>query len=103
VAEDEGLIRRLMAKLLDAQGHKVFEAEDGETALEFFRSERPDVVITDIRMPGMDGIALMREVRAVAPEAEVILITGFAERTWSSRRCGREHRTSWRSPSTSTP
>ncbi|MBI5446354.1 MAG: response regulator [Deltaproteobacteria bacterium] len=79
VADDEELLRRLLAKLLVSQGHKVVTAPDGDAALELFTRYRPDIVISDIRMPGMDGIALAEEIRAQDPEAEIILITAYAD------------------------
>lgn len=79
VADDEEPVRRVLAKLLLSQGHEVLTAPDGTSALELFRDERPDVVISDIRMPGMDGIALTQAIRSLDPEAEVILITGHAD------------------------
>ena len=55
----------------------VGEAPDGEIALPMIRDEKPDILITDIRMPFMDGIALCKEVRRVMPWMQIVILSGF--------------------------
>ncbi|MGH7256220.1 MAG: sigma-54-dependent transcriptional regulator [Nitrospirales bacterium] len=71
------LLRELMAK----EGHRVQSADSAQAALELLRQEPVDVVITDIQMPGMDGLALLGEVRQYAPETLVILLTAYGSLT----------------------
>ncbi|MFN3986001.1 MAG: EAL domain-containing protein [Rhodocyclaceae bacterium] len=63
VVDDVAINRELLAVVLRARGHRVVEASDGLTALEMVRRERPDLVICDILMPGMDGYAFVRALR----------------------------------------
>ncbi|MBF0259647.1 MAG: response regulator, partial [Desulfamplus sp.] len=63
---------------LTAYGYNVFVAEDGQTGLEMFEKERPQIVFTDLKMPGMDGIEVLRNIRAFH-ETEVIIITGHGD------------------------
>ena len=67
------LVNRLIKREIDASG-----AESGEKALELVRKFDYDVIILDIRMPGMDGIETLRQVKSIKPLVEVILLTGHA-------------------------
>ena len=60
VCDDEELIRWSLAEHLRQEGHEVFEAEDGQECLEQIAAHAPDLVLTDIKMPRMDGIELLR-------------------------------------------
>ena len=72
-AETLALLREVVAK----EGYQVETAEDAETALRQFSEWQPDLVITDIHMPGMDGLALLAAVREKAPDILVILLTAY--------------------------
>jgi two-component system response regulator AtoC len=75
VVDDEPHMRRVLEIMLGATGHAVFSAANGREALGLLRSNPVDLVITDLRMPEMDGIELMRQMRAGGIEAPVIMIT----------------------------
>lgn len=77
VADDARVVRVKLQRLLAAQGWQVIEAADGDEALRLLASQRPDLLITDVDMPGLDGFALTRAVRAQAATAAlpVIMIT----------------------------
>ena len=79
VIDDDAHIRTAIGKFLIARGHTVIEAANGEKGVEVVESQAVDIVITDVKMPGMDGFEVLRRVRSVAPEAEVIVITGVKE------------------------
>jgi two-component system response regulator MtrA len=66
VADDEADIRRLVAFILKGRGHTVLEAGAGDEALALIRRERPDLVILDVMMPGVDGITLCRQIRQLS-------------------------------------
>ena len=77
VAEDEAVSLKHLTYFLGAEGYDVRGAADGLAALEEVRREPFDLVIADIKMPGIDGITLLEEIRAKHPGTEVIIVTGF--------------------------
>ncbi len=79
VIDDEQSIRELMRMSLEMDGYRVLLAENGEKGLEIFRTERPDVVLLDVRMPEMDGLEVLRTIKSEAPDAEVIMISGHGD------------------------
>jgi two-component system KDP operon response regulator KdpE len=74
VADDEPQIRRVMRTTLSAQGYTVLEARDGEEALELLRNERADLVLLDVNMPRLDGLAACREIRR-GSDVPIIMLT----------------------------
>ena len=77
--DDEESIRRLLSISLGHKGFQVITAEDGEKGIEMFRQESPEIVLTDIKMPDIDGLEVLRQVKAIDPEAQVIVITGHGD------------------------
>ncbi len=77
IVEDDASTRRLYRFLLANSGYVVIEAEDGQAALEKFVTQPCDVVITDMNMPRMSGIDLVRTLRENYPTVHVIMITAF--------------------------
>ncbi|HEX9910483.1 MAG TPA: response regulator [Desulfatiglandales bacterium] len=78
VDDEPGILRVLGISLAD-RGYRVMTAESGEEALRVFHEARPEVILTDIKMPGMDGIELLKRIKAESPNTEVIMITGHGE------------------------
>jgi DNA-binding response OmpR family regulator len=78
VVDDEGAIRYSISKTLQRVGYQVHTAASGEEALEMMQRQDYDVVLTDIRMPGLTGVELLAEIKEHAPDAVVILLTGYA-------------------------
>lgn len=78
VVDDESAIRYSITKTLQRVGYQVDSAASGEEALEMITRQNYDVILTDIRMPGISGVELLARVRESAPEAIVILLTGYA-------------------------
>ena len=76
VIDDQEPIRRIVRRALENVGHQVLEADDGEVGMTMLAGEPIDVVITDIFMPGMDGIQTLREIRKRYPEIKVIAMSG---------------------------
>ncbi len=81
IAEDEEALRALCARALLSDGHEVKTASDGTDALDLLGREngRFDLVLTDIRMPVMDGIALALGVARDHPDVTILLMTGYAD------------------------
>src|SRR3990170_4614305 len=78
VVDDEQGMREFLTVLLEKQGHRVITAAEGEQALQLVAEEPPDLVISDLRMPNVDGIGLLAGIRKQYPELPVILITAYA-------------------------
>ncbi|MCU0540477.1 MAG: response regulator [Desulfobacterales bacterium] len=79
LADDEEGIRRVLGIALADLGFRVLTAADGAEALETFRREKPAIVLTDIKMPGLNGIELLGRIKAERPDTEVIMITGHGD------------------------
>ncbi|MFI5247165.1 MAG: response regulator [Nitrospirales bacterium] len=76
IIDDEQGIRDLLDTLLRRKGYDVVVAENGREGLKVFRRERPDVVVLDLKMPGMDGLTVLQEIRHLDPNKPVIILTG---------------------------
>jgi PAS domain S-box-containing protein len=79
VVDDEADLRDILKIYLEELGYVVGTAPNGEVGLERFRDQRPPIVMTDIKMPGMDGIDLLQRIKQEDPETEVIMITGHGD------------------------
>lgn len=81
VVDDAAFIRMMMRRALEAEGHQVVEAADGEEAVEAYRLHRPNLVTLDITMPGMDGIAALKAIRQVDPQAKVMMVSAMGQQS----------------------
>jgi signal transduction histidine kinase len=79
VVDDESGIRKVLTISLADMGHTVFEAENGEDAVKLIEMEHPSIVLTDIKMPGMDGIDLLQTIKKIDADIEVIMMTGHGD------------------------
>jgi signal transduction histidine kinase len=79
LVDDEQDIRDILQLALTDAGYDVLEAENGRQALELFLEKRPPIVLTDIKMPVMDGIQLLQRIKQEAPDTEVVMITGHGD------------------------
>src|ERR1039458_1027922 len=78
IVDDEMVIRELCAKAL--KGYRVLQAEDGVEALSLFRKGEIDVILTDVMMPKMGGIELLKQLKEIDPTLVVIVMTAHAEK-----------------------
>ena len=78
LVDDEKEFIEPLAKRLERRNLRVIKTSDGETALEMIRRTTVDVVALDMRMPGMDGIAVLQAIKAFDPAIEVVILTGHA-------------------------
>jgi CheY-like chemotaxis protein/anti-sigma regulatory factor (Ser/Thr protein kinase) len=76
VVDDQQALRTLLSRLLEREGFDPIQAEDGEQAIELFKSQSPLLVVSDIMMPRMDGLTLLTEIKRIDRNATVILMTG---------------------------
>ncbi|MBU0986507.1 MAG: response regulator, partial [Proteobacteria bacterium] len=79
VIDDEKPTLDMFRLLLGAYGYTVLTAESGAAGLEVFRKERPSIVLTDIKMPGIDGFEVLQRIKEIDPVTEVIVITGHGD------------------------
>jgi nitrogen regulation protein NR(I) len=77
IVDDDAQLRQSFEKLLTAERHQVRTASSGETALNLVRAEMPDLVIMDVRMPGMSGLDAFRAIHEIEPKLPVIIMTAF--------------------------
>lgn len=76
VIDDDRGVRSLLDTLLRRKGYDVLLAENGLKGLDLFRQERPDVIVLDLKMPGMDGLAVLQQIRRVDLNQPVLIFTG---------------------------
>ena len=78
VVDDERSMREMLTILLEREGYEAVEAKNGQEALQLFEASLFDLVISDIQMPGINGIELLARIKSLAPEVPVLMITAFA-------------------------
>lgn len=79
IIEDEEDIRNLLASMLESEGYQIFTACNGREGIDMFQKYDPDLILSDVRMPVMDGIEVLREIKAKGLDAEVIILTGHSD------------------------
>ena len=77
--DDEEGIRNVLKITIESAGFGVLPASDGEKGLSIFEEQRPDIVVTDIKMPGINGIQVLKKIKQISPDTEVIMITGHGD------------------------
>lgn len=77
VVDDELFVRELLLEFLSSEGYEVTLADSGEKALELMQIQPSSVVLMDLKMPGMDGIQTLKEMRRTAPDTLAIIMTGY--------------------------
>ena len=77
IVDDEPDMRLAVRNVLKLRGYEVSEAGDGPSALEMARAERPDLVLLDLRLPGMDGIEVLAGLKKIDETVPVVMITGY--------------------------
>ncbi|HXH27491.1 MAG TPA: response regulator, partial [Candidatus Polarisedimenticolia bacterium] len=78
MVDDDPSVRKFMVEALGETGHTVLSAEDGAQALQMFRAQRFDLVVTDLMMPGMSGVDLLQVIKRESPDTEVVVVTAHA-------------------------
>jgi len=80
IIDDEKPTLQMLKLYLEVCGHEVLTAENESNGITVFTTHRPPIVLTDIKMPGKDGFAVLRQIKSLAPETRVIVITGHGDR-----------------------
>ncbi len=93
VADDEEGVRRLIVRVLEHQGYRVIEAVNGQAAWDCLIEEPVDLLITDLRMPDLDGQELLNRSRTLYPDMDVIVLTGYGTIQGRCTPCNVAHST----------
>src|SRR5271157_1687538 len=78
VVDDENVARQSLADILKLEGYNVASVPNGQAAVEYVRTHPVDLMVVDLRMPGMDGLGVIQVVNQIAPDTEIVLLTAFA-------------------------
>ncbi|MGA7192413.1 MAG: response regulator transcription factor [Anaerolineales bacterium] len=78
VVDDENVARQSLTDILKLEGYNVASAANGQAAVEFIRTHPVDLMVVDLRMPGMDGLEVVQVTNQIAPDTEIVLLTAFA-------------------------
>ena len=79
IIDDEPSTLFMFNLFLEAYGYEVITAENADSGIEMFKKERPSVVFTDIKMPGMDGLDALKMLKSIDPAVQVIVMTGHGD------------------------
>ncbi|GIO39927.1 MULTISPECIES: response regulator [Paenibacillus] len=79
IVDDQNGIRILLMEVFSSEGYKTYQAANGKLALEIVRGESPDLVLLDMKIPGMDGLEILRHIKEVNPDIKVIMMTAYGE------------------------
>jgi len=79
VVDDQPAIRQLLYETLSAEGHRVETAANGREAVARVQKERPDLILLDLKMPGLTGLEALQEIQRYTPGVPVILVTAYGE------------------------
>jgi two-component system, response regulator, stage 0 sporulation protein F len=79
IVDDQNGIRVLLTEVFSNEGYHTFQASNGKLALEIVRNESPDLVLLDMKIPGMDGLDILKHVKIIDPSIKVIMMTAYGE------------------------
>ncbi|MCQ6563947.1 response regulator [Paenibacillus mendelii] len=79
IVDDQNGIRVLLMEVFSSEGYVTFQASNGKLALEIVKSEAPDLVLLDMKIPGMDGLEILKHVKAINKDIKVIMMTAYGE------------------------
>ncbi|BBH23165.1 response regulator [Paenibacillus baekrokdamisoli] len=79
IVDDQNGIRVLLMEVFSSEGYETFQASNGKLALEIVRQDEPDLVLLDMKIPGMDGLEILKHVKAINKEIKVIMMTAYGE------------------------
>jgi two-component system response regulator (stage 0 sporulation protein F) len=79
IVDDQYGIRILLNEVFQREGYTTYQAANGMQALEIVRKHRPDLVLLDMKIPGMDGIEILKRLKEIDPDIKVIIMTAYGE------------------------
>jgi len=77
VVDDDTLLREMLVDILESEGHETAAAENGNAGIELYETFSPEIIVTDIRMPGKNGFEMVQYIRENSPEIPVVFISGW--------------------------
>jgi two-component system, response regulator, stage 0 sporulation protein F len=79
IVDDQNGIRVLLVEVFSVEGYQTFQASNGKLALEIVRQESPDLVLLDMKIPGMDGLDILKHIKQIDASIKVIMMTAYGE------------------------
>ncbi|MNT66613.1 Sporulation initiation phosphotransferase F [compost metagenome] len=79
IVDDQNGIRILLMEVFNSEGYTTFQAANGKAALDIVNSDRPDLVLLDMKIPGMDGLEILKHIKEIDPAIKVIMMTAYGE------------------------
>ncbi|GKU77710.1 response regulator [Paenibacillus sp. L3-i20] len=79
IVDDQNGIRILLLEVFNSEGYDTFQAPNGKIALEIVKRDAPDLVLLDMKIPGMDGLEILKHIKAMDPSIKVIMMTAYGE------------------------
>lgn len=79
IVDDQNGIRVLLMEVFSSEGYETYQASNGKLALEIVRAQRPDLVLLDMKIPGMDGLEILRHIKTIDVDIKVIMMTAYGE------------------------
>lgn len=79
IVDDQNGIRVLLVEVFNSEGYQTFQASNGKLALEIVTNESPDLVLLDMKIPGMDGLDILKHIKRINPSIKVIMMTAYGE------------------------
>lgn len=79
VVDDQVGIRVLLVEVFSTEGYETYQAANGKAALQIVRDNRPDLVLLDMKIPGMDGLEILKQIKEHDPSIKVIMMTAYGE------------------------
>lgn len=79
IVDDQHGIRMLLSEIFSSEGYDIFQASNGKMAIELTENNAPDLVLLDMKIPGMDGIDILRHLKLIMPSVIVVMMTAYGE------------------------
>ncbi|MFS0724734.1 response regulator [Paenibacillus sp. 1P07SE] len=79
IVDDQNGIRVLLVEVFSSEGYLTYQASNGKLALEIVKEESPDLVLLDMKIPGMDGLEILKHIKTINREIKVIMMTAYGE------------------------
>ncbi len=79
IVDDQNGIRVLLMEVFSSEGYMTYQASNGKIALDIVRDEVPDIVLLDMKIPGMDGLEILKQIKQMKPHMNVIMMTAYGE------------------------